>query len=83
MYLLAQSADPGGLSERTNGATVVHKAGWIGTARHDAGIVYTSRGPVVIAVMTWNPAGVGSASDALTAQLARTTLGYLREVRRD
>jgi len=57
---------------------VAHKAGWISTARHDNGIVFTRRGAILVTVMTWNPAGVGVASDVLAGRVTRTALRLLR-----
>lgn len=79
LFLLAHTADPRAkLAERVPGATVVHKAGWISNARHDAGIVYWKGGAFVAAVMTFNEGGVGAASDRLAAQTARTSLRAFR-----
>jgi beta-lactamase class A len=57
---------------------VAHKAGWISTARHDNGIVFTRHGAILVTVMTWNAAGVGVASDVLAGRVARTALRLLR-----
>lgn len=66
------------LADQIPGATVAHKAGWISTARHDAGIVYWKGGAFVVAAMTWNAAGVGTASDLFAARIARTGLTTFR-----
>jgi hypothetical protein len=58
---------------------VLHKAGWIATARHEAGLVYAIEGPYVVAVMTWNAAGVGSSSDVLAGRVARAAFDRFRE----
>jgi len=82
LYLLCHSADHGKLDRYVAGPDVAvpHKAGWISTARHDAGIVYWPGGAFVAAVMTWNPYGVTSASDVLAGRIARTSLRRFRAV---
>jgi hypothetical protein len=57
--------------------TVAHKAGWISSAKHDAGLVYWHGGVYVVAVMT-HGYGVGTASDALAGRVAQRTLDVLR-----
>ena len=57
--------------------TVLHKAGWITKARHDSGLVYSPRGAFVVAVLTWNGGGVGSASDVLATLVARAAIDRL------
>ena len=75
LFLLAHTTQPDAkLAALVPGATVAHKAGWISTARHDAGIVYWKGGAFVAAVMTFNAAGTGAASDRLAATTARTSL---------
>ena len=52
-----------------------HKAGWISTARHDAGIVYWSGGAFVAAVMTWNGNGIPETrADVLAGRMANVAL---------
>jgi beta-lactamase class A len=51
--------------------TTLQKAGWIRTARHDAGLVYWSRGSFVAVVLTWNGGGVGRSSDVLAGRVGR------------
>lgn len=53
---------------------VLHKAGWITNARHDAGIVYSRKGAFVAVVMTWNAGGVGTSSDVLAGRVAAMAL---------
>ncbi len=62
-------------------ARVLHKAGWITHARHDAGVVYWRRGAYVVAVMTWRPTGVGPGSDVLAGRVARAALDRFRQRR--
>jgi Beta-lactamase enzyme family len=82
LYLLAHVVDRGKLDRFLGGrASALHKAGWITTARHDAGIVYWPGGAFVVAVMT-HGAGVGIASDVLAGRVARLTLTRLTALRR-
>ena len=82
LYLLCHSADHGKLDRYVAGPDVAvpHKAGWISTARHDAGIVYWPGGAFVAAVMTWNPYGITSASDVLAGRIARASLRRFKAV---
>jgi hypothetical protein len=75
LYLLAHVADRGKLGRYLVGGpyALMHKAGWISYARHDAGLVYWPGGVFVGAVMTTG-SGVGAASDLLAARIARVTL---------
>jgi beta-lactamase class A len=81
LFVLGRVRDPGKL-ERTVGAvpgvTVVHKAGWIDSARHDAGLVFWRGGAYVAAVMSWRPGGAGAASDVLAGRVAGTALRRFR-----
>ena len=80
LYLLAHVRDPGKLERYVGGrAAVLHKAGWITYARHDAGLVYWSAGGIVAAVMTWKPSGAGVASDVLAGRVARTALRHFSQ----
>jgi beta-lactamase class A len=76
LFLLARVRDPGKLDRfvRRPATVVLHKAGWIEYARHDAGLVYWKGGGFVAAVMTWNGAGAGIASDVLAGRVARESL---------
>jgi Beta-lactamase enzyme family len=60
------------------GVAVLHKAGWISTARHDTGLVFWSGGVFVCGAMTWRPYGVGISSDRLAGRVARITLERFR-----
>jgi hypothetical protein len=84
MFLLAHSADHGKLDRyiRGPGIAVPHKAGWISTARHDAGIVYWRHGAFVAAVMTWNGGGITLEPDAVAGRVARAALRRFRALRR-
>jgi len=68
---------------RPAGIVVLHKAGWIDEARHDAGLVFWPGGVFVASVLTWNPSGAGSSSDVLAGRCATVALarfGRLRTV---
>jgi beta-lactamase class A len=83
LWTLAHVEDPGKLDRDVpRRFRVLHKAGWIVTARHDAGLVYSRRGAFVAAVMTWSPGGVGVAADVLAARVAAAALDRFRELRR-
>jgi len=58
--------------------TLLHKAGWLATARHDAGIVFWSGGAFVATVLTWRPDGVGSSGDVLAGRVAAKALRRFR-----
>jgi beta-lactamase class A len=77
LYTLAQVPDRGKLGRfLPRAAVLLHKAGWISDARHDAGLVYWRGGVFVAAVMTYtNPAG--GASDLLAGRVARLVLSAL------
>ncbi len=83
LYLVAHSADHGKLDRfvRGHGATVAHKAGWITSARHDAGLVYWHGGVFAVSVMTYGY-GVGTASDLLAGRVAWRALQRLTHSRR-
>ncbi|MBW3592404.1 MAG: class A beta-lactamase-related serine hydrolase [Actinobacteria bacterium] len=83
VYTLAHSADHGKLDRHLGDgrAIVPHKAGWIDDSRHDAGLVYSPGGAFVVVVMTWNPNGVGAASDVLAGDVARAALERFEELR--
>jgi hypothetical protein len=75
LYLLAHVPDRGKLGRYLAGGpyALMHKAGWISYARHDAGLVYWPGGVFVAAVMTTG-SGVGTASDLLAGRIAKVTL---------
>jgi hypothetical protein len=77
LYLLAHVRDPGKLDRRIGplpGVQVLHKAGWISSARHDNGIVLWRGGALLVTVMTYRSAGVGVASDVLAGDVAAAAL---------
>jgi beta-lactamase class A len=79
LYLLAH-ARPSWLGRFLGGdeVAVVHKPGWIKSARHDAGVVYWRGGAFVAVVLTWNPRGVGTSSEVLAGHVARAALARLK-----
>jgi beta-lactamase class A len=82
LWVLAHVTDRNKLDRYLPNRTVVlHKAGWISQARHDAGLVYWRGGPYVAVVMTWNSAGAGVSSDQLAGRVALTALRRFRELR--
>ncbi len=81
LWILAHVADSGKLDRLLPANTsVLHKAGWIDDARHDAGLVYWAHGSFVAAVMTWNASGVGTSADVLAGQVARAAFGRFRDL---
>jgi beta-lactamase class A len=80
LYHLCHSADHGKLDRYVRGPDVAvpHKAGWITTARHDAGVVFWRGGSFVAAVMTWNGNGVSTRADVLAGRMARAALERYR-----
>jgi hypothetical protein len=83
MWVLAHVADPGKLDRYLpDGIPVLHKAGWIIHARHDAGIVYWQGGAFVAAVMTWNASRTGPSSDVLAGRVAAAALRRYQQLRR-
>jgi hypothetical protein len=83
LYLLAHVPDRRKLGRLLAGGpyALLHKAGWISTARHDVGLVYWPGGVFVAAVLTWG-SGVGDSSDVLAGRVASVTLKRLREEHR-
>ena len=81
LWLLSRGGDRGKLGRYLDGSTsLLHKAGWLATARHDTGVVVWRGGVFVVAVLTWNSSGVGSAADVLAGRVARTALDVFREL---
>lgn len=81
LYVLAHVRDRGKLGrfvERGPGTIVLHKAGWIDPARHDAGLVVWHGGVFVAAVMTYDRAGTGTRSDVLAGRVAQAALRRFR-----
>jgi hypothetical protein len=80
LYVLARGGDRGKLARfvRHEGATVLHKAGWIDAARHDAGLVVWRGGIFVAAAMTYRAEGAGARSDVVAGRLAQVALRRFR-----
>jgi hypothetical protein len=81
LYLLARVRDRGKLDRfvgKRPGVAVLHKAGWVDPARHDAGLVVWRGGIFVAAVMTHRAAGAGVRSDVLAGQVAKTAFARFR-----
>jgi len=77
LYILAHVPDRGKLGRfLPPSAVLLHKAGWISDARHDAGLVYWRGGVFVAAVMTYKQRAGGS-SDLLAGRVARIALHVL------
>jgi beta-lactamase class A len=75
LWLLAQVADRGKLDRLISGkAVVMHKAGWLPSARHDNGIVAFAGGAYVVTVMTWRT----PRADELAGRVALTALERFR-----
>ena len=68
--------------ERSRGVAVLHKAGWISSARHDTGLVFWRGGVFVAGVMTWNGNGAGRSSDVLAGRVAEVALARFRDLAR-
>ncbi len=81
LYLLSLVPDRGKLGRYLGRQPVVlmHKAGWISTARHDAGLVYYPGGVFVAAVMTSQS---GDEADVLAGRVAVTALARFRRLLR-
>jgi Beta-lactamase enzyme family len=81
LYLLAHvqtSSKLGRVTHRRPGVLVLHKAGWVDAARHDAGLVVWRGGIFVAAVMTHRGAGAGRRSDVLAGDVAEAALRRFR-----
>ena len=81
LYLLARSQPRSKLGRVTHGrpgVAVLHKAGWVDSARHDAGLVVWRGGMFVAAVMTHRAAGAGVASDVFAGGVAQAALRRFR-----
>ena len=81
LYVLAQVRDTGKADReisRIPDVRVLHKAGWLATARHDNAIVVWPGGAYVVAVMTFRRAGAGVSSDVLAGRAAAAALRRFR-----
>ncbi len=81
LYLLAHvqaRSKLGRVAHARPGVLVLHKAGWVDSARHDAGLVAWRGGLFVAAVMTHRGAGAGRRSDVLAGDVASAALRRFR-----
>ena len=65
---------------RDRNVDVLHKAGWISTARHDTGLVFWEGGVFVAGVMTYRSWGASTSSDRLAGRLAGAALKRFRRI---
>jgi hypothetical protein len=65
---------------RERGVEVLHKAGWISSARHDTGLVFWEGGVFVAGVMTWRSSGVSRSSDRLAGRVVAVALQRFRRI---
>jgi hypothetical protein len=82
LWLLAHVRDQPKLDstvKRSRDVVVLHKAGWINAARHDAGLVFWRGGVFVVSVMTYRSWGVGHSSDQLAGRCAQVALDRFRK----
>lgn len=78
LHVLAEVRDSGKLDRQfgpRSGVKVLHKAGWIASARHDNGLVVWRGGIFVAAVMTYRAGGAGPSSDVLAGRVAAAARG--------
>jgi hypothetical protein len=66
--------------DRDRNVDVLHKAGWISTARHDTGLVFWEGGVFLAGVMTYRPWGVSTSSDRLAGRVAASALQRFRRI---
>jgi beta-lactamase class A len=81
LWLLAHVSDVPKIDRVRTGnrdVVVMHKAGWVNTARHDAGLVFWRGGVFVVGVMTWSSRGVGTSADVLAGRVAAAALDRFR-----
>lgn len=81
LYLLARVRDPGKLDRfllADPGVALLHKAGWIDGARNDTGLLVWRGGIVLVSVMAYRPAGVGTREDILAGRVAQLMLRRVR-----
>jgi beta-lactamase class A len=81
LYVLARVGDRAKLARTVGvrpGVIVMHKAGWIDAARHDAGLIVWRGGILVAAAMTYRPSGTGVREDAFAGRVAAAALRRFR-----
>ena len=85
LWLLAHVDDTPKLDRKVggrSGVTVLHKAGWVSSSRHDTGLVFWHGGVFVASVMTWSARGSGVSSDRLAGQVAAKAFDRFRKLPR-
>jgi hypothetical protein len=81
LYVLARVGDRKKLARHVGalpGVIVMHKAGWVDAARHDAGLLVWQGGVLVAAAMTHRSSGAGVRSDVLAGRVASKALRRFR-----
>ena len=81
LWLTAHVRDQPKLDSRLaseRGVAVLHKAGWISSARHDTGLVFWEGGVFVAGVLTYRGSGVSTSSDRLAGRVAAIALARYR-----
>ena len=81
LYVLAHGHDRkklGRVVATQSGVVLMHKAGWVDAARHDAGLVVWRGGVFVAAVMTHRAGDAGVRSDILAGRVADAALRRFR-----
>jgi hypothetical protein len=81
LYVLAHVRDRqklGRVVGTESGVVLMHKAGWVDAARHDAGLVAWRGGVYVAAVMTHRAGDAGVRSDLLAGRVADAALRRFR-----
>ena len=81
LYVLAHVRDRsklGRLVGRQADVVLLHKAGWVDAARHDAGLIAWRGGILVASVMTHRPGKAGARADVLAGRVAQAALRRFR-----
>jgi hypothetical protein len=81
LYVLARVGDRAKLARTVGaipGVVVMHKAGWVDAARHDAGLVVWRGGVLVAVAMTHRFGGAGTRADVLAGRVAAAALRRFR-----
>ena len=81
LYVLARVGDRKKLARHVGGVpgmVVMHKAGWVDAARHDAGLLVWRGGVLVAVAMTHRSSGAGVRADVLAGRVAAKALRRFR-----
>ncbi len=79
LYVLSLVGDRGKLGRGLGAsALLMHKAGWIDAARHDAGLIAWRGGILVAVAMTHRSSGAGARADVLAGDVAQAALRRFR-----